>query len=238
MWLSKYINNVLKANGAILKRYPEMDIKRRMKLINSKEINVILDVGANIGQYASLAREYGYKGKIISFEPLINAYSKLNLLTKKDSLWESFNYALGDKSESAFINVAGNSFSSSILEMLDTHLESAPESKYIDKERIVIKTLDEIFDDICDKSEKIMLKMDVQGFEKEVLEGAKNSMRNIDIIQLEMSIVPLYKNELTLCEMIEYLHKMNYQLFSLENGYFDSTSGQLLQVDGIFSKKL
>jgi FkbM family methyltransferase len=237
MLIRESIKKYLKSIGIIVKRYPETDIVRRMKLVNSKQIDLLIDVGANTGQYSCLMRDYGYKGRIISFEPLIDAYNKLIQLKENDPLWDAFNFALGDKHEKSFINISGNSYSSSILDMLDTHLDSAPESKYIARQEILIKKLDEIFTDISNESSNIMLKMDVQGFEKEVLDGAKNCINQVDIIQLEMSIKPLYKDELILCEMINYLDKLNFELFSLENGYFDSDTGQLLQVDGIFSRK-
>jgi FkbM family methyltransferase len=236
MSIKELIKTFLKSQGVIVKRYPEMDIIRRMKLIDARNINLLIDVGANTGQYATMMRDYGYKGKIVSFEPLFDAYEKLTQISKNDPLWESLNYALGKRNEDSYINVAGNSYSSSILEMLDAHIESAPESKYIDRQKIAIKKLDEVFQEVCGQDSNIMLKMDVQGYEKEVLDGAKSSLNFIDIIQLEMSILPLYKNELTLCEMINYLSSLNFELFSLENGYFDSDSGQLLQVDGIFKK--
>lgn len=236
MSIKELIKSLLKSQGVIVKRYPETDIIRRMKLIDARNINLLIDVGANTGQYATLMRDYGYKGKIVSFEPLFDAYDKLTQISKNDPLWESLNYALGKRNEDSYINVAGNSYSSSILEMLDAHIESAPESKYIDKQKIAIKKLDEVFQEVCGQDSNIMLKMDVQGYEKEVLDGAESSLSFIDIIQLEMSILPLYKNELTICEMINYLRSLNFELFSLENGYFDSDSGQLLQVDGIFKK--
>ncbi len=236
MNLKELINNFLKSNGAIVKRYPETDVVRRMKLIREKKINVIIDVGANSGQYASLMRDYGYKETIISFEPLLDAYNKLKKLANNDLLWETRNYALGNKNERAFINISGNSYSSSILDMLDAHVESEPQSKYIGQQEIGIKRLDEIFEELCNVSNNIMLKIDVQGFEKEVLQGASNSLKSIDVVQLEMSIVPLYKDEMLFCEMIKYLKDLGFELFSLENGYFNSTTGQLLQVDGVFRR--
>jgi len=237
MSIRESVKKYLKSIGIIVKRYPEMDIVRRMKLVNSKQIDLLIDVGANTGQYSALMRDYGYLGRIISFEPLVDAYNKLIQLKKNDPLWDAFNFALGDKHETSIINISGNSYSSSILDMLDTHLDSAPESRYIGRQEILIKRLDEIFIDISNESTNIMLKMDVQGFEKEVLDGAKNCINQIDIIQLEMSIKRLYKDELILCEMINYLDQLNFELFSLENGYFDSHTGQLLQADGIFVRK-
>jgi len=83
-----------------------------------------------------------------------------------------------------------------------------------------------------------MMKIDVQGFEKNVLDGATKSLDSIKIIQLEMSIIPLYENEMLFVDMINYLKDRGFELFSLENGYFDSTTGKLLQVDGTFEKSI
>ena len=234
--MKNLIKKVLRKNGVIVKRYPESDVVRRMKLVSNYNIDTLLDIGANAGQYASLMREYGYEGRIISFEPLKDAFEELKKISIKDDNWLINNYAIGDENSSSMINVAGNSWSSSILEMLPSHLNVAPESEYVTKEKIVIKKLDSLFNSFCNNNNNVMMKIDVQGFEKNVLDGAKESLNNIKIIQLEMSIVPLYENEMILVDMIPYLRNKGFELFSLENGYFDSTTGKLLQVDGIFEK--
>ena len=82
-----------------------------------------------------------------------------------------------------------------------------------------------------------MLKIDTQGYEKNVIDGATKSLGSIKVIQLEMSILPLYENEMLYVDMINYLDKKGFQLFSLENGFSDQHTGQLLQVDGIFVQK-
>jgi FkbM family methyltransferase len=155
----------------------------------------------------------------------------------KDNNWLVNNYALGNEDIKSMINVAGNSFSSSILNMLPTHLKSEPESIYIAQEEIEIKKIDSIFNSFCNKEDRVMIKIDTQGYEKNVIDGATESLNNIKIIQLEMSILPLYENEILFIEMINYLDKKGFQLFSLENGFSDLTTGQLLQVDGIFVQK-
>jgi FkbM family methyltransferase len=95
------------------------------------KIDTLLDIGANAGQYASSMRELGYAHKIISFEPLSSAYGKLKRKAKGDDNWFVNNHALGDKDGKAVINVSGNSVSSSILDLLPKHIESAADSKYI-----------------------------------------------------------------------------------------------------------
>jgi FkbM family methyltransferase len=236
--MKNLIKEILRKNGIIVRRYPEIDVVRRMKLVSNHNIDTLFDIGANAGQYASLMREYGFKGKIISFEPLKSAFEELKKTSIKDNNWLINNYALGNENTISMINVAGNSYSSSILNMLPSHLKVAPESKYVTQEKIEIKKLDSIFYSFCNNEDKVMIKIDTQGYEKNVLDGANESLNNIKIIQLEMSIIPLYENEMIFVDMINYLDNKGFQLFSLENGYFDSTTGKLLQVDGIFEKKM
>ena len=80
------------------------------------------------------------------------------------------------------------------------------------------------------------MKIDTQGFEEKVIKGAENSLRFIDIIQIEMSLTPLYRGEILLPEMYALLRKKGYEMVSIEQGFSDSRSGVLLQVDGIFSR--
>ena len=121
--------------------------------------------------------------------------------------------------------------------MLPNHIESASGLEYIAKQEITIKKLDSVFNSFASNSDKVMIKIDTQGFEKNVIDGALESLHKIMIIQIEMSIIPMYENEMLFIEMIKYLEKKNFQLYSLENGHFNRSTGQLLQVDGIFVNK-
>ena len=235
--MKELLKNTLKKAGFQIKRFPDGDYLRRIKIINDNHINLVFDVGANNGGYALSMREFGYTKKIISFEPLKSAFSELKISAKNDKNWILNNYALGNEDTKSVINIAGNSFSSSILNMLPQHLNSAPESRFISQEEIEIKKLDTIFNSMATANDNVMLKIDTQGYEKNVIDGAIESLPKIKIIQLEMSIVQLYESELLMTEMINYLDARGYQLFSLENGFGDSDSGQLLQVDGIFVRR-
>lgn len=198
-------------------------------------IDTVLDVGANRGQYGKYLREIiGYKGRIISFEPLSSAHGELTKTTMADSSWTARKHALGNKNEKTEINIAGNSYSSSILEMLPSHVKAAPESKYIGKEQIEVITLDSIFEGICSKEQNILLKIDTQGYERFVIEGARNSLPFIDTIQLEMSLIPLYQDELLFDEMYRVLYQRGYRIVSIGPEFFDDETGQVLQVNSLF----
>jgi len=217
--------------------YPELDIRRKIKILNYYNINKILDVGANRGQYSLELRKFGFLGNIISFEPLSSAFKQLKINSQNDNKWELHNYALGNEDGNTIINIAGNSVSSSLNKMLDLHIKAAPSSSYVGKENISIKKIDSIFNSIYKDNDNIMLKIDTQGFEINVLKGAEQSLNNILLIQLEMSIIPLYENEILFMDMMKFLKDRNLELISLENGFADPESGELLQVDGIFINK-
>jgi len=238
MRLKKLIRRITREIGFDFVRYKPRThpLARRKRLLDIYKINLVLDVGANIGQYGKELREIGYKGKIVSFEPLSLAYKELCEKSKKDDLWETHNFALGDKNETEMINIANNSFSSSLLDMLPSHLKAAPKSTYIGQEEIQIKTLDSIYSTLSSQTDSIYLKMDTQGFEENVLRGAENSLDNIDTIQLEMSLTPLYKDALLFSELYQLLYEKEYRLMAVEPGFTDGDTGQLLQIDGIFHR--
>jgi len=212
-------------------------LARRKRILESYEIDTVLDIGANAGQFAMELREdLDYKHRILSFEPLSTAFQLLQANSTGDAAWEVFNCAIGDAEEEREINIAENSESSSLLRMLPSHQKFAPESKYIGKEVIAINTLDSLFNDSCETAKNVYMKIDTQGFESRVLKGAENSLMHIDTIQMEMSLVPLYDGELLLNEMLALMANKGYTLVAIEPGFSDPASGQLLQLDGIFHR--
>jgi FkbM family methyltransferase len=210
---------------------------RRMKLMSLLDINLLFDVGANIGQYGIQMRELGYKGRMISFEPLSSAFNELEQASKHDPNWIIANKGLGDNDCQMDINISGNSYSSSLLEMKDAHVNAEPNSKYIGKETITINKLDTILSEYFKKDDRFFLKLDTQGFEKHVIEGAQESLDKIMCIQMEMSLVPLYETELLMVDMVKWMEAKGFYLWALESEFAHPGTGQLLQVNGIFVRK-
>ena len=209
----------------------------RRQLFRSFGIEVVLDVGANTGQFAlKLRTDTGYSGRIVSFEPLSSAFTALQANARGDRLWEVHNFALGDADGTEELNVAGNSESSSLLAMLPSHRRAAPESAYVGRERVAVRTLDSVFDTIIARPCRIFLKIDTQGAESRVLRGGEKALAGIDTVQLEMSLLPLYEGERPLSEMLSLMEGKGYSLVSLEPGFADEHTGQVLQVDGIFHR--
>lgn len=199
------------------------------------EIDLVLDVGANKGQFASEIRQAGYTGKIVSFEPLSQAQGQLQQSSAGDFMWEAYpQCALGDHDGEVEINIAGNSESSSILPMLATHLSAAPESAYEGKEIVPIKMLDAVAGQYVKDARAPFLKIDTQGFEWQVLDGARETLPHIKGILVELSLVPLYEGQHLWREVIDRLETAGFTLWAFTPVFSDQTQGRSLQVDGVF----
>lgn len=213
----------------------EMIARQIVSLLQKKKIDLVLDIGANTGQFASDIRRCGYAGRIVSFEPLSQAHSELLKASEKDTKWDVYTRcALGDHAGEVEINVAGNSQSSSILPMLDAHRDAAPESAYQGKERVPLKTLDSVVGPYLMDAKAAFLKIDTQGFEWQVLDGARDILPQIKGILIELSLVPLYEGQHLWREMISRLEAAGFTLWAFTPVFSDTATGRLLQVDGMF----
>jgi FkbM family methyltransferase len=203
------------------------------------EIDLVLDVGANKGQFASEIRHCGYAGRIVSFEPLSQAHGELLQSNAWDPKWDAYpRCALGDHDGEVEINIAGNSYSSSILPMLEAHRSAAPESAYEGKEIVPIKMLDAVAGQYLKDARAPFLKIDTQGFEWKVLDGARDTLPHLKGILVELSFVPLYEGQHLWREVIDRLEAEGLSLWAFMPVFSDQASGRTLQVDGIFFRNL
>ncbi|WP_309640591.1 FkbM family methyltransferase [Flavobacterium sp.] len=225
------------AFGIEITKYPTDELDRRIKLINHYHIDVILDIGANIGQYGSEMRNLGFKGEILSFEPMKEAFGKLQKNAANDTLWKVFHYSIGERDGQTTINVAKNSVSSSLLENLPQLTDSAPEAAFVEKETIEIRKLDSIFESLGLMGKNVYLKIDTQGYEEMVLQGAEQSLPHVTGIQIEMSFIPSYEGAMTFDKMKAKLNHLGFHLLALENGFYDKKTGKQLEIDGVFYRE-
>jgi FkbM family methyltransferase len=216
---------------------PDAVAAQMAALLRHFEIDVVLDVGANAGQYGLSLRKGGYTGRIVSFEPLEAAHARLSDRATRDSAWIVHpRSAVGSSSGQIEINVAGNSVSSSVRPMLAAHSEAAPESQFVATERVDLITLDSVYGQYCPPPSRALLKIDTQGFEKEVLDGAVQASRSLRAVQLELSLVPLYEGQHLWDYFMERLRQEGFGLWAFLPGFADPRTGQTLQVDAVFAR--
>jgi len=239
MSFKKIIRRLLRATGydVVHYRHTHHAIARRKWILDRYDVGLVLDVGANTGQFGQGLRDIGYDRRIVSFEPLPDAYALLSARARRDGgRWKACNIALGNAVGRSKIHVAGNSFSSSLLPMQPKHLHLAPESRFTGAVDIDVTTLDAIFEPDWRTDGSLYLKIDTQGYESQVLDGAANALQFVDTIQLEMSLVPLYEGEALFEEIYGRLIRSGYRLVAIEPGFSDAADGELLQLEGIFHR--
>lgn len=229
------IRNFFRKFGLVVHRYVPPPPLPIISSLRKFEIDLVLDIGANKGQFGSEIRRCGYAGRIVSFEPLSDAFAELQQASMEDPLWDVYpRCALGDHNGEVEINIAGNSESSSILPMLESHRSAAPESAYQGKEVVPVKTLDAVAGQCLRDARSVFLKIDTQGFEWHVLDGARETLPNVRGVLVELSLVPLYEGQHLWREVMARLEAEGFTLWAFQPVFSDQVSGRTLQVDGIF----
>jgi FkbM family methyltransferase len=230
VFLFSLIRNALQRQGRDFVRYPPKHY------FDTFKIDCVLDVGANVGQYALHIRSLGFRGRIESFEPLGSVSEKLRSKASQDreGKWKVHNYALGAAPATETINVSTHSTASSFRELAAN--EHAVDLTTVGQETVKIVRLDSIFSDLCNPSENVCLKIDTQGFEMQVLEGAGSRLSDLKLIQLEASLVPQYQGESLIEDLIAYLRSRSFVPIWITNGYARKPSLQLYQADVIFAR--
>ncbi len=229
----------LRRLGVDVERYPVSDpMYSVVRLLAHFGIDCVVDVGANSGGYASTIRSLGYSGRIVSLEPLSGPFGLLAAQAATDPRWEALRVAAGNEDGEIRINIAGNGgASSSVLAMLDTHANAAPESCYVGTEVVPQRRLDGLLPELgIDSSHPAFLKLDVQGYEAAVLDGAVElfGAGAVTGLQMELSLVPLYAGAITYKEGLDRAERLRMSPMGLIPGFSDPLSGRLLQVDAVF----
>jgi FkbM family methyltransferase len=204
-------------------------------MLSAHRVNLVFDIGANVGQFGRSLRDAGYRGRIVSFEPLSVAWEKLVVASRSDSLWEvAPRAAIGNEDGEVEMHVSGNSVSSSVLDMLDAHAIAAPGSAYVGREKVPLRRLDTVAVDYLRPDSLLVIKIDTQGYEDRVLRGASNLLKNTVGLRLECSLVPLYDGQLLYDEMIGRLKELGFALWRMTPEFVDPASGRLLQIEATF----
>jgi FkbM family methyltransferase len=238
--LNKLIKNFVNYFGlrVVFKKYNLNSSERLVNSLQYHNIDTILDIGANKGQFALDLLNADYKGNIISFEPLSNAYDQLSRNSRRYNKWTIHpKTAIGNFEGNIDINVSKNSLSSSILEITEQHLEARNDSFNVGKEKVIITKLDSIFKLYYKKNKRFFLKMDCQGYEQKILDGAQQSLENILGIHMEISLENLYVGQPYWKEIINRVESLGFEIWNIERGFENKKKTKMLQCDCTFYKK-
>lgn len=201
-------------------------------------VETVLDVGANNGGYATSLIAGGYKGNILSFEPLPAAWLQLKRKSNRHTNWSvAPAMALSSANGEAEFHEAGNSVSSSLLEMADSHVAAAPQSRIVSRTKVQTRRLDDVLRETRLPG-PYFLKLDVQGAERLVLDGAQAALSGSVVgVELEMSLTALYDGQPTADELHEFLRSKSFRCWDILPGFRDPSSFRMLQYDGIYFRE-
>ena len=206
-----------------------------VRILEHQGITLVLDVGANVGQYATRLRQGGWPGRIVSFEPLPTARVSLEQAAADDPLWEvAPPMALGASGGTVTLNVSAESDMSSTLPFLPEMADLLDSAAYTGTETVPLARLDGVFGQYAVDNDQVLLKIDTQGTESAVLEGASGILDRIQGIQLELSIRPVYEGERGYLDMIAALQGLGFEPALFIPGYFNHRTARLISMDGVF----
>ncbi|MCF6139763.1 FkbM family methyltransferase [Flavobacterium sp. K77] len=198
-------------------------------------IDTIIDVGANSGQFSNVATHLYPKAKLHAFEPLPDLYKKIAKKFKSNTNITTYNLALGN--EDGAINFNKNKYGhiSSILNISTTNIHYPNQENDLSQIEVQIKKLDALALTSASENKVVLLKLDVQGYELEVLKGAEASLKNIEYIIIEANLEQLYTNQPSFAEMNAYLMGIGFEL----SGMLDfnlGRSNKYIEVDFLYKK--
>jgi FkbM family methyltransferase len=224
-----FLKNIFKPGASLASEKILLSVKNYIP-----SLNTIIDVGANSGQFAIASSKIFNNVQIYSFEALPSLYPVLKKNTNEIKNLEIFNFALG--SEKGDIEFFQNDYSlaSSALEIHKNQTELFPSTSGVTKIKIKCDTLDNVSPSMKLTS-PVLLKLDVQGFEKKVLEGAVETLKKVDYLLFETSFMPMYNNEPLFNEMNSYVNGLGFELIA-PVGIFQASDMKIMQMDVLYKK--
>lgn len=201
----QFVRRQLAKRGIHVHRMPSV-----VDFLASRHIDVVLDVGANTGQFAKSLRQDGYCGRIISFEPTSGPFADLMSAAAKDPLWEVHKYALGSVATHTDIHVSENSVFNSIAELSSYALKFDPESRVVGMETVEVLRLDDFLAGA--ETERTFLKVDTQGYERQVLDGSPRLLEGCAGVLLELPANHLYEGVWSLGDAINFMSAKGFTI--------------------------
>jgi FkbM family methyltransferase len=211
------------------------NLDRQLALaLESARVERVLDVGANVGQYARRLRAAGWRGDILSFEPLPDIRAALEAAAADDPAWEvAPAVAVGAAVGAGMFERSNESDMSSLRPQTERLRALSPSSAVAEVLDVEVRPLGALVTP-RHAGERLFLKIDVQGGEDAVLDGVGPLWARLVGIQLELALTRLYEGERGYLETCARLESLGFRLALVLPGYFDGKLRRQLQFDGVF----
>lgn len=201
-------------------------------------IDFIVDVGANLGQFGLETIDSGFNGRILSVEPLPAAHAQLTQLAAKYPQWDvTAACALGAEEGTVDFHVAANLASSSVLSVTHRSVDAAPGSRHVENLTVALSTVDILVERHNLPMRRGMLKIDTQGYEWAVLDGARKSLERFDLVMLELSLTELYLGQSLWLDVIHRMGELGFSTWLIQPEFVDPSNGRTLQINGVFAQQ-
>ena len=203
-------------------------------LLDLYGVDTVFDIGANTGDSGQYLRNLGFGGKIVSFEPVSAVYRQLAARAANDPLWVCENIALGEAPGERRIHISGAGGVSSSLLASTGHLEAvAPELATVGSELVRVETLQSIVERHYPQGSRLFLKIDAQGYEKQILEGAGPQLQRVVGMRIEVSLVRSYEDAPLITDMLPYLAGLGYRLCGIEEAWSNPETQEVYEMDAM-----
>ena len=204
-------------------------------VFSALDIRAVLDVGANLGLYRDFLREQvGFRGDIVSIEPIPSLAQSMRTRAASDRRWRVVECALGASPGKAVLNVMASSTFSSFHEPDHSRLSMFEQkNRVVQRIEVEVRTLDEFVGELMPIAApgRLFVKLDTQGFDLAVLEGAKGAIADVAAIQTEMSVIPIYEGAPDYVTTIRALESSGFQLAGLMRNNRAGYPLQLIEFD-------
>jgi len=230
----------LRYMGSVSSLLRELSLSQHLQeLLTDLEIDCVLDVGANAGQYGQFLREQvGYRGLILSFEPVPDTYSQLCGAARGDLKWKTFCVALGRENQRRSINVMKSSQLNSFLQPAAGLQGVLGEVNVVEHTEIVeVRRLADLMPSFRTEFgfARPYLKLDTQGFDLDVIAGAGTQLEGVVAMQTEMSVQPTFREMPSYRESLRTLEERG---FVISNMFLVSTQAhRMVEFDCVMVRK-
>jgi FkbM family methyltransferase len=224
---------------AIYRRMGVLHLGRRrvqdfIDFIQDRKIDLVIDVGANSGQFGESLRADGFRGQIISFEPIAAEFELLSRKAAKDANWQAHHCALGNVAGTATLNVSRLSVFSSIRGLSGTARLHDDRMAIDHVEEVSVHTLDEV---TAGLTGRILVKIDTQGYERQVLEGGCQTMSKFEGIMLELPVIRVYEGQWRFHEAVRHMFDLGFVPAQIQPvGYHGQDKVSAMEFDCLFRR--